>query len=714
MKCWWLEITLKSDMCAATGGSDNGLVDNKTALEYGMPIIPAKRLKGCLLNEAKEMVSNHFADMKTLNHLFGKIGSGNPGSLYLEDAHLYRIPGSIFGAGKQQDDVVIEQYDPVLEDVLNHPALDENTIEEVLTRTRTRTAIDRETGTAQKKTLRTMQVVPRGMVFKSRLELRELETADEVKLLNHCVKALRHIGLGVTRGFGEVSCSLREAVPENMIGNDSETIVFPSKPQVELNYEVCLNAPALFAGEAGMYEDCSGQIPGAALMGAFAGMYIKDRNLGAHAHLDETFRRIFLRDRVQFGCGFLKTDGKIFYPCPAFVVQEKKMEPGGEKTIMNRLPLKKENVRRKDINSQVCLDMKNHRLFLADVEKEVRMHHARPVDRGVGHAENDRFEAGVTDGGQFFQYTALSKGQRFCGTIKGSPEDLAILLECAKRRGYRLALGRSRTAEYGDADIRCFADWKSQNAAPSKCWLLWFLTPVVPDGDYGETEPEPENLRKQMKALLGCEIEIKESESILKIAKVAGYNSKWRLPTPQYAALSAGSVLSIEAGRELYASELEGVRWGEMTGRGYGQIKALPEDLIKDDLGKYTVKEVTRGGMKECAENDLITALLMHMENSERIRREVWDALQTKAPLPNMATISKLIQLMEEGIAHTHEELIDYVERIKDSDKQDAARRFLEPCEEKSEEFIKAYLDNCKWKARQGKGVDHGRSEKGK
>ena len=32
MKRWWLEITLKSDMCAASGDSENGLLDIKTAL----------------------------------------------------------------------------------------------------------------------------------------------------------------------------------------------------------------------------------------------------------------------------------------------------------------------------------------------------------------------------------------------------------------------------------------------------------------------------------------------------------------------------------------------------------------------------------------------------------------------------------------------------------------------------------------------------------
>lgn len=714
MKCWWLIINLKSDMCAATGGSDNGLTDSKTALEYGLPIIQARRLKGCLLNEAKEMASNGFAKAETLYHLFGKIGSGDSGSLHLGDAHLYRIPGSIFEAAKLQEDVVIDEYEQVLEEIQNHPLLNENLIEEMLTRSRTRTAIDRETKTAQKKTLRTMQVVPRGMVFKSRVELREPYIADEVKLLNHCVKALRHIGLGITRGYGEISCSLEEIVSEGMKWIIGENLISSAELQSELNYEICLNAPALFAGEAGMYEDCCEQIPGSALMGAFAGMYIKDRNLGSHAHQDETFRRIFLRDGVQFGYGFIKKGEKIFHPCPASVVLEKNRKPGGEKMVMNRIPLESENVRRKDIGSQVCIDIPNHTLYLADVEKEVRMHHARPLDRGIGHALNDRFESGASDMGQFFQYTALSKGQRFCGTLKGKPEDLAILLESIKRQGFRLSLGRSRTAEYGEAEIRFFANRNKQNEEPSKCWLLWLLTPMVLVSDYGKIDLELEYLKKQMKSLLRCEIEIKESESILKSTRVAGYNSKWGLPMPQYAALSAGAVLSVEAGRELYADELEGVRWGEMVGRGYGQIKTLPEDLIKDDMRNYMVKEAACETMKREVKSSLVTALLAEVKNDERIRKEMSEALRIEVPLPNMATISKLIQLIEKGTVHTYEEMVEYVNRISGWEKKKSVLEFLKPCEKKPEEFIRAYLDSCKWKVRRGEEVDHDRSGKGK
>ena len=91
MKRWWLEITLKSDLCAATGDSEQAVTNMKTALEHGLPIIPAKRLKGCLLNEGKEIVSNGFAAQSELADLFGRPGASHPARLQIGDAHIYRL-----------------------------------------------------------------------------------------------------------------------------------------------------------------------------------------------------------------------------------------------------------------------------------------------------------------------------------------------------------------------------------------------------------------------------------------------------------------------------------------------------------------------------------------------------------------------------------------------------------------------------------------------
>ncbi|MGP8313259.1 RAMP superfamily CRISPR-associated protein [Enterocloster aldenensis] len=702
MKRWWLEITLKSDMCAASGDSENGLLDIKTALQYGVPLIPGKRIKGSLLSEGKEMAENGFINPGILERLFGRSGSACPGNLLVRDAHIYRIPRSIFGFSEGQKDVVVDDYHEVLRELRNCPSLKEIQIEEILTRERTRTAIDRERGTAQNQMLRTMQIIPRGIVFRSLLEMRYPEVAGERETLEYCVKALRHMGLGITRGFGEIACTLKDT-EEDISKYAPVTIMHFDNRMIELQYEIQLDTPVMFAGDAGLYEDCSSQIPGASIMGALAAMFIEDHALGNRAHEDENFHRIFLRDGVQIGYGFLKKEEKIFYPCPSFLAMTKDGGTKEDNGVINLLNKNSGLVRRKNIKKQICFNEEESVIFMAETEKEVRMHHKRPADRAIGHALNDRFEDGATDMGQFFQYTSLSCGQLFCGTIKGNPKDLSLLMECLEKRQGRFFLGRSRTAEYGEVRMRC---WNMQDkkvaTKKSKEWILWLLSPMLAiDWNNGDIRPKPEYLENQIEKTLDCKVGIREH--MLRYIRVGGYNSKWRLPMPQYEAMAPGSVLLIQCEREISASELEGIRWGWGTGRGYGQVKALSGKMTEDMMEAYVLKDMEKENIYKNRENDLIRGLVESWERKEQVDREVhvaYEMLSKRGNLPNMTLITKLIRLVEEGDVCSYGEIMEAIQQIKDNKKKEAAEKLMEPCKNQSMEAIRIYLNNSKWKAR--------------
>lgn len=578
MKRWWLEIELKSDMCPSSGDSEAGLIDTKVTLEHGFPLIPAKRIKGCLRNEAREMAANGVIPQNVLEGMFGNPGAKRPGKLYVGNATVYQIPEVLFGGGGEQEKLTVENYDQELERLASFTEFEEDWIENILTETRTRTAIDRETGSAKNTSLRTMQIIPRGMVFRSRVELYD-GTDAELEALKWCVKALRHMGMGITRGFGEISCKLEELKLNSKENDSDEEKDFGSDELMEVSYEIELKAPVLFPGEAGIYEDCSEQIPGASLLGAFAAMYIEDNKLGKEAHTDTDFRRIFLEDGVEFGYGFLTVDGQTFYPCPACLAREK----ASDKAIINRFEEGKEKVRRREIGSHISWQPDKGTICLADVEKEVRMHHKRPMDRGIGHALNDRIPNATSDMGQFYQYTCLSRGQKFRGRLRGKKKDVSKLLKCVEKREGRLRLGRSRTAEYGEAVFRTLGQTIIRKAdegeKKAKAWIIWLLTPMVlVDGRYGDIRSEQELFINQLKECFNCDFKIKDQ--ILKYGKIGGYNSKWRLPQPQSPVLMPGSVLWIEADRKLAVSELEKRRWGGDSGKGCGQIKAIPYELV--------------------------------------------------------------------------------------------------------------------------------------
>ena len=83
----YLKIVLRSDLCAGNGESVGNAVDTDVCMdEAGLPYIPARRLKGCLKQSARDMEKMEYpeASEKT-RRIFGD-AYGNEGCLFLQDA----------------------------------------------------------------------------------------------------------------------------------------------------------------------------------------------------------------------------------------------------------------------------------------------------------------------------------------------------------------------------------------------------------------------------------------------------------------------------------------------------------------------------------------------------------------------------------------------------------------------------------------------------
>ena len=73
MKEMKIFITLRSDLCASSGKGWSATIDNDVCFdEYGLPYIPARRIKGCL--KAAASLLEMPAD--AVNRLFGIGGAG--------------------------------------------------------------------------------------------------------------------------------------------------------------------------------------------------------------------------------------------------------------------------------------------------------------------------------------------------------------------------------------------------------------------------------------------------------------------------------------------------------------------------------------------------------------------------------------------------------------------------------------------------------------
>lgn len=693
---WNLKIVLKSDLCTATGEDMPGITNIKTALKHGIPYIPAKRIKGCLLEAGKEMQENSLIEQTMLECLFGKVGAERTEGIYIEDAHLYLVPGYLFG-GEKEEPLKIDNYELFQMEVQNCQEDEKAYFEEQFTRRRTRTAICGKTGAARKHSLRTIQVVPAGVHFVSSLE-GELSEEEE-KVLLKCVKGLRHIGVGITRGLGEVECTL-EAVPaadsefegkgDVLKENVSVFHKLKTEGEVVLHYEITLDSP--------MVTDGTGDsLPAGAVSGAFAGMYIRKYSLGDKAHTDENFSRIFLHDGVQFGDGFLKRQEKIYYPCPKAIAEIKE-----DKGNWFHVESEKEQ-KRKEIHGLV--HWADREIHLISPLKEVHFHHSRPADRGIGHALNDRAVDTSNPTGEFFQYTVLSKGQTYAGTIRGKAKDIQSLAECLKDYGYRMRLGKSKTAEYGKCTFKIMNIKPKKSLKESspcgKKWMLWLLTPMIlRDVQTGEYTLEDRVFQRQLEKILECKV--------IELRKVAGsyttyggYNSKWRLPSVSFPAIGVGSTYYLETDREIYSYRIQDDRWGELTGKGCGQ--AAVRLWNKEEKGKiiFDTDEVNVAAYRTTG----ITGRLLYSRKKqlecEQAAIEELESIDVEK-LPPSSAIALLSQLMRSHAENEdfYKQIKEEVEHIQKAEKRKRVMELIGPCEGKSYQFMKLYLENAKWKAR--------------
>ena len=87
-----MKITIKllSDLCTASGETHNSMVDTDIVYdEYGIPYIPAKRIKGCIREAALEMMEMGLIEQLQYLKIFGKEGNQRSGfslsNAYIQD-----------------------------------------------------------------------------------------------------------------------------------------------------------------------------------------------------------------------------------------------------------------------------------------------------------------------------------------------------------------------------------------------------------------------------------------------------------------------------------------------------------------------------------------------------------------------------------------------------------------------------------------------------
>lgn len=247
-----LRIELLSDLCVADGQGYNSSVDIDVCQDtYGLPYIPAKRLKGCLRECAQEL--NDWGGNILIEKLFGKEGYER-GICNIRNAYL-----------EKQEDYLSEIQEGE-GCALCHP----QNIPRNFTYIRNQTSIDYETGTAEEKSLRSMRVVKKGQKFVADVEWDNKQVMkDNEPHLQECCKILKHLGVSRTRGFGHVRVSCEEWKPADDKSREKEKIPY-AEGGTRLTYEITLKEPIICKSVNGQEQNSLDYIEGAKILGLIA------------------------------------------------------------------------------------------------------------------------------------------------------------------------------------------------------------------------------------------------------------------------------------------------------------------------------------------------------------------------------------------------------------------------------------------------------------
>lgn len=207
-------VKLESNCMLGSGEGWGSVIDADIIFDsVGLPYLPARRLKGCLRESAKEVVEmmeyagiNKF-ESKIIDKIFGSSGDTNGAAAVFNNLYLTNYK-DVHDWCKWVFQECSDAISP--EAVINS-----------FTDIKQQTSIDNE-GIADDKSLRTFRFLKRGVEFEGVVDIKK-EDEKTIALLALACLNLRYIGTMRNRGYGKVSCRLNDG-EKNLSQNYIEQI----------------------------------------------------------------------------------------------------------------------------------------------------------------------------------------------------------------------------------------------------------------------------------------------------------------------------------------------------------------------------------------------------------------------------------------------------------------------------------------------------------
>ena len=402
-----ISIKLLSDLCCYSGEVYNTTVDTDVVYDdYGLPYIPAKRLKGCIREAALELYEMGL--LPHYNAIFGKEGS---------DASAFTISNAKL---KNYEEIVngLNQFEKA--DFVN-----QQKVLSLYTYLRTQTAVDTNTGTAIENSLRTLRVLKKGLIFHADVDLKNNDYAEEFK---NAVSMVKHMGVSRTRGLGLVELKV-----ENSLATSVDHVLFKEnelKDENKISYTIHLHSPLICKSAQGNQAKTEDYIVGSKVLGLIA------RSMG-----NDAYQKVM--NDIVVSNAYVSLDGNRSLPGRNSLQKIKNQSyVDGKMEIVDMMYFKNDND--KEQRTPANIDYMSDQNEVLSVEKQISYHHQRPSDKSIGRATSRE--------GQFYQLASICEAQTFKGIIYANRETAKQIMDSVSKLG-QVRMGYGRNSEFGQIDF---------------------------------------------------------------------------------------------------------------------------------------------------------------------------------------------------------------------------------------------------------------------
>lgn len=570
-----ISIKLLSDLCCYSGEVYNTTVDTDVVYDdYGLPYIPAKRLKGCIREAALELYEMGL--MPHYNAIFGKEGS---------DASAFTISNA-----------KLENYDAKVKELKQFEKTDfvnQQNVLSLYTYLRTQTAVDTNTGTAIENSLRTLRVLKKGLIFYADVDLENKDYFEEFK---NAVSMVKHMGVSRTRGLGLVELKVK-----NISGASVKHVLFKEnelKNENMISYTIHLKSPLICKSAQGNQAKTEDYIAGSKVLGLIA------RSMG-----NDAYQKVM--NDIMVSNAYVSLDGNRSLPGRNSLQKIKNQSyVDGKMEIVDMMYFKNDND--KEQRTPANIDYMSDQNEVLSVEKQISYHHQRPSDKSIGRATSRE--------GQFYQLASICEAQTFKGFIYANRETAKQIMDAVSKLG-QVRMGYGRNSEFGQIDftLDSVEDARNKETLIHDADLL-LASDVILYNDNGMLVADVNVLKDYLNSYFGVD-DIEIESPFLSYNAIGGFNVTWRRKKQIFSALSKSSCMKIHSDTGFKASYNHSYFVGERVSEGFGEI-VLEKTKENDRVCVYKPVEEERSLNKD-ANLDIMNELLekeLEKRMDERVR----------------------------------------------------------------------------------------------